>query len=401
MKTTLARPADSCHSQQSVCFAIFHNNHVRWPIWAVFFIAVTGSSWWLFGVKNPNEPETKVVEQTSGAKTSAITRETVQRNVNRPAASRNNGNHVPHIGVSRNTNLELVGKLSTLAAVTGMTEDVELAIHEVAALGDSVVPDLKKLVQTEQNMNVREAATRALAEIGTHRSITTLLEAILSEQDGEQRRVLASSLHALNNPVPSTELVDALLQSQDPIVFLTVRDTLARVADAEATCIIADAFHNEAREDWQQSNLMETLLRINSEVAVSILREIVFQDTDLSLRSQAAIALARIGNQEAIQSLFDALGQTQDPTLQELYVESLSAVNNKDSLKDLVSLLNQSTNETVRYIAARALGNIPHDASADALRSASVYETSEVVKQTIDASLHKLSLTSSVQTNYE
>jgi HEAT repeat protein len=377
------------------------NKYIRWPILTVVLFAVAGSSWLLFGTRHPDQPDAKCIEQPSVAKSSAVTGESVQSKASRSAASRNSGSHLPTRGVARNANLEFVNKLSTLAAVAGMTENVEMAIHDVAALGDNVVPELKSLVQRGQNINVREAATRALAEIGTHKSIATLLEAILSEQDGEQRRVLASSLHALNNPIPAAELVAALLQSQDPIVFLTVRDTLARVADAEATCIIADAFHNEAREDWQQSNLMETLLRINSEDAVSILREIVVQDTDLSLRSQAAIALARIGNQEAIQSLFDALGQTQDPTLQELYVESLSAVNNKVSLNGLVRLLNQSTNETVRYIAARALGNIPHEASADALRSASAYETSEVVKQTIDASLHKLSLTNSVQTNYE
>jgi HEAT repeat protein len=273
-----------------------------------------------------------------------------------------------------------------------MTEEVEAAIHEVAALGDGVVPELKHLIQADQSPSVREAAARALAEIGTRPSIATLLEAVLSEQDGEQRRALVSSLHALNNPAPAAELTEALLKSQDPIISSTVRDTLARVADAGATQTIAQTFHSDAHEDWQQSNLMGALLRVNSGDAVSALREIVIQDTDLSLRSQAAIALARIGNQEAIQTLFDALGQTQSPALQQLYVESLSAVNNKESLKDLVGYLSQGTNETVRYIAARALGNIPNEASAGALRSASAYETSETVEQAIEASLSKLDL---------
>jgi HEAT repeat protein len=70
-------------------------------------------------------------------------------------------------------------------------------------------------------------------------------------------------------------------------------------------------------------------------------------------------------------------------------------------LKDLVGYLSQGTNETVRYIAARALGNIPNEASADALRSASAYETSETVKQTIETSLNNLDLAGSAQSNYE
>jgi HEAT repeat protein len=375
------------------------NNHIRWPILAVVCIAVAGSLWFLFGLKHPDQPDAKSVEQTSVPKSSDVTGQAVSSNASGPQASENGGSRLPAREVPLNANKEVIEKMSALAAVAGMTEDVEKAIHEVAALGDTVVPELKSLVQAGQNANVREAAARALAEIGTHPSIATLLEAVLSEQDGEQRRVLVSSLHALNNPAAAAELADALLQSQDPIVFPTVRDTLARVADAAATRTIADVFHNDAHEGWQQSNLMGALLRVNSEDAVSTLREIVIQDTDFSLRSQAAIALGRIGNQEAIQSLFDALDQTQSAALQEVYVESLSAVNNKDSLNDLVGLLGQSTNETARYIAARALGNIPNEASADALRSAFANETSQTVKLTIEASLNKLAQASSAQTN--
>ena len=375
------------------------DNHIRWPILAMVCIAVAGVFWLLFGIKHPDQPDAKSVEQTSVAKSSDVTGETVPSHASGPQASENGGSRLSAREIPRNANKELVEKLSELAAVAGMTEDVEKAIHEVAALGDAVVPELKSLVQAGQNANVREAAARALAEIGTHQSIATLLEAVLSEQDGEQRRVLVSSLHALNNPAPAAELADALLQSQDPIVFPTVRDTLARVADAAATRTIADVFHNGANEGWQQSNLMEALLRVNSEDAVSALREIVIQDTDFSLRSQAAIALGRIGNQEAIQSLLDALGQTQSAALKQVYVESLSAVNNKDSLNDLVGLLSQSTNETACYIAARALGNIPNEASADALRSAFANETSQRVKLTIEASLNKLAQASSAQTN--
>jgi HEAT repeat protein len=377
------------------------DNHIRWPILVVVCIAVAGVLWLRFGIKHLDQPDAKSVEQATVQASSDVVGESVAGNAGGPQGSRNGGIHLPAPGLPWNANKELVAKLSALAASAGMTEEVETAIHEVAALGDSVVPELRHLIQADQSPNVREAAARALAEIGTRPSIATLLEAVLSEQDGEQRCALVSSLHALNNPAPAAELTEALLKSQDPIISSTVRDTLARVADAAATRTIAQTFHSDAHEDWQQSNLMGALLRVNSGDAVSALREIVIQDTDLSLRSQAAVALARIGNQEAIQSLFDALGQTQSPALQQLYVESLSAVNNKDSLKDLVGYLSQGTNETVRYIAARALGNIPNEASADALRSASAYETSETVKQTIEASLSKLDLAGSAQSNYE
>lgn len=400
-KQTLRSRKISVEASRQAVLQPSGDTHIRWPILAVVCIAVAGMFWLRFGIKTPDHPDAKNVEQATVQTSSDEVGESVAGNAGGPQGSSNGGIHLPDPTLPWNTNKELVAKLSALAASAGMTEEVETAIHGVAALGDSVVPELKHLLQTDQNPNVREAAARALAEIGTRPSIATLLEAVLLEQDGEQRRALVSSLHALNNPAPAAELTEALLKSQDTIISPTVRDTLARVADAAATRTIAQAFHSDAHEDWQQSNLKGALLRVNSRDAVSALHEIVIQDTDLSLRSQAAIALARIGNQEAIQSLFDALGQTQSPALQELYVESLSAVNNKDSLKDLVWLLSQSTNETVRYIAARALGNFSKEASADALRSASALETSETVKQTIEASLSKLALASSAQANYE
>lgn len=310
-------------------------------------------------------------------------------------ASKNSASHTE----TEQAVTELAAKMVMLASTVGMSEEVEKSISELASFGDSAVPELRRLVRSDQNTNVREAAARGLAEIGSPQAMTTLLEAVLSETNDDQRRILVSALHALTNPTAASELAAALLKTQDPIAFPTVRDTLARVADSPATRIIAQVYHEDATEGWQQSNLMGALLRVNSDDAVSALREIVIQDTDFSLRSQAAIALGRIGNQEAIQSLLDALGQTQSAALKQVYVESLSAVNNKDSLNDLVGLLSQSTNETARYIAARALGNIPNEASADALRSAFANETSQTVKLTIEASLNKLAQASSAQTN--
>lgn len=281
--------------------------------------------------------------------------------------------------------------MAALASSLGITEEVERAIHNVVSLGESVVPDLELLVAPSQNANVRAAAARALAEIGTSKSIAVLLQAISVEQNDDQRRALVSALHALSSPAAAHELATALVNSKDQIVFPTIRDTLARLADDATTRLIATTFHEEANEGWQQSNLMGALARVRSPEAVPALREIMFTDSNSSFRSEATVALAFIGTQDAIQSLLDAVEQSRSVALTTLLVESLSMVSNKDSLSNLVGLLNQSPNENVRYAAASALGNISSTTSVSALESALQTETSATVNQTIQASLYKLS----------
>lgn len=281
--------------------------------------------------------------------------------------------------------------MAALAADLGITEEVEKAIHDVVSLGDSVLPELELLVATGQNANVRAAAARALAEIGTSKTIAVLLQAISVEQNDDQRRALVSALHALNSPAAAHELATALVNSKDQIVFPTIRDTLARLADDATTRLIATTFHEEANEGWQQSNLMGALARVRSPEAVPALREIMFTDSNSSLQSEATVALAFIGTQAAIQSLVDAVEQSRSVALTTLLVESLSMVSNKDSLSNLVGLLNQSPNENLRYATASALGNISSTASISALESALLTETSATVKQTIKSSLYRLS----------
>jgi HEAT repeat protein len=371
---------------------------IRWPIITAVCLIMAASCWLLLTKNHFGQPktekserqETNHLEEPLAQQTPSNTATRISSNVGKisPATSTNSG-PMPQ-NQSSNPNSDKLQKMVTLAAGSGAADELEKAIHDIAALGDSVVPELKLLLQPDQTMNVREAAAKALAEIGSHQSVSTLLDAVLAEQDDEQRRALVSALHALNNATAAPELAAALLKSQDPIVFPTVRDTLARVADATATLTIAQTFHNDASEGWQQSNLMGTLLRVRSPDAVSSLRQIVLQDSDFSLRSQAAIALGYIGNQDAIQALLDAVNQSQSTAFKAVLIQSLGAVNNKESQNELIGFLNQSTIESVRYVAAMALGNIPNASSMDALKSAYPNETSQLVKQTIETSLNKL-----------
>lgn len=194
-----------------------------------------------------------------------------------------------------------------------------------------------------------------------------------------------------NSTANTDELIRSLIKTQDINVFPAIRDELAAVADSETVAAIARAFHEDAKEWWQQSNLMGALIRIRSESAVSGLNDIVKNDTDSALRSQASIALAMIGSPSAIQALVTAIEQSTSSNYKTRWAESLSAVSNEGSLDYLIDLLNKNKDEVVRYSVALALGNINKAKSLSSLISAQKVEQSTSVKGAITASIAKLS----------
>ncbi len=297
---------------------------------------------------------------------------------------------------------EKIEKMTESASNFGMTEETEKAISEVSALGDSVVPQLDKLIESGQIALVTSAG-RALAEIGTPLAVSTLLDGISrKENNPDQKLALVSSLHALTkiNSASSELLIQALIKKQDPILSPILRDTIARLADSNVVRAIANAFH-ELKPDiveigggqkydkngWKQSNLMGTVLRVRSPQAVPALREIILNDSDFSLKSQAVIALGAIGDKDSIQAILDGIAKSTSTSYTRVLVETLTAINNKESLSQLIELLNNNANENIRYGAAGALGNISSETSITALKNALQKESSQLVKKRIQMSL--------------
>jgi HEAT repeat protein len=182
-----------------------------------------------------------------------------------------------------------------------------------------------------------------------------------------------------------------------------IRDELAINADTSTVRAIAEAYHGiepkivevgggqkTDENDWKRSVLMGAILRVRSPLAVRGLEEIVLNDADFSLQTQAIIALAAIGTKDAVQTIVSAIKKSKSSALTRVLVESLGMVNNIESLGELVSLLNISIDENIRYGVAKALGNIPDNVSMSALKSAQQKETSTLVKNQIEISLKKL-----------
>lgn len=300
----------------------------------------------------------------------------------------------------------IVSKMAELAEAQGMTEETEKAISDVAALGDVAVPYLDKFIESGQ-IKLVEASGRALAEIGTPRAVSVLLDATARKQNNsDQKQALVSSFHALTNSASADVLIQALVNNEkDQSLAVMLRDTIARIANTDTVRSVAKTYHelkpsivkvdehNSFDENGlKQSYLMAIILRVSSPQAVTGLKEIVSTDSDSSLKSQAVIALGLIGTKEAIQALVDTISKTTSIAFTNVLVESLGSVNNKESVNELAQLLNQNTNENVRYGAAKALGNIPNATSRTALQNALQKETSQRVKQQIQTSLNKISI---------
>jgi HEAT repeat protein len=172
----------------------------------------------------------------------------------------------------------------------------------------------------------RRAAAKLLAEIDTPTAVAQLLDAIADATDDDVHRDLLSALDALANPEAAPALAGALLQERDPAIVAPLRDTLARLADAPGVLEIVTAFHESARDRWQQTNLMGVLLRVRAPDAVPILREIMLRDPDPALQAQAALALGYIGGSESSAALEIALAHSRIGALTEVVTEALGVL---------------------------------------------------------------------------
>ena len=164
---------------------------------------------------------------------------------------------------------------------------------------------------------------------------------VLTEQTNQnQQQTSTENSPVTNNSAKINQLINILLTSQDLKVFSVARDTLAKMADSSTVQAIAKAYH-EVKPDivdmgggqgydkngWKRSNLMGAMLRISSPSAVVGLSDIINNDSDFSLKSQAAIALGLIGTPDAIQAIQNAICKSPSIAFKEVLVESLSTKN--------------------------------------------------------------------------
>jgi HEAT repeat protein len=279
-----------------------------------------------------------------------------------------------------------LGRLKDFRAVAPLTlrlRDEDRAVREAAigalvAIGEPAVEPLGRCL-AEDSLQVQEAASQILADIGDGRVFDPLVKA-LSSADWIVRMHAAKALGRIGDARAVPSLVP-FLQDKVKAVREEAAGSLARIGKASIPSLAAALRH----EEWLvRLHAVEALGKLGSSEAVEPLLFALFNDRDSAVREDIVRALGDIGDGAAVEFLFRVLDE---PGLRPLAVEALGKI--KDSravpvLQDIVAgkgrpeasrsvagCGDQWSEEMVTMgVAVRALGTIRDEATIPTLVTA-------------------------------
>ncbi|MDZ4863405.1 MAG: M56 family metallopeptidase [Gemmatimonadota bacterium] len=208
----------------------------------------------------------------------------------------------------------------------------------------------------DQDVEVRRAASRSLANLDDPRAVPALITA-LKDDDAEVRRAALSALQSLPGQVPVEAILTALSDGDTEVRQSAIGLAISRmegdegIKDARLTSAILKLLGDPSTDIRQEALSAVGELGLK-EVPSAVLS--MAKDRNAEIRQQVASALGRIGDPKGVPTLRDLLTDD-NKDVRESAVNALSEIRDRSALEALVGAL-KSTDPTVRRAAAEALG---------------------------------------------
>ncbi len=239
----------------------------------------------------------------------------------------------------------------------------------------------------DQDVEVRRAASRSLANLDDPRAVPALIIA-LKDDDAEVRASAADGLGRLEDPRATPGLVSALNDKNKDVrrAALSALQSLPGQVPVEAILTALNDGDTEVRqsaiglaisrmegdEGIKDARLTSAILKLLGDPSTDIRQEALSavgelglkeappavlgmaKDRSAEIRQLVASALGRIGDPKGVPTLRDLLTD-ENKDVRESAVNALSEIRDRSALEALVGAL-KSTDPTVRRAAAEALG---------------------------------------------
>jgi HEAT repeat protein len=225
----------------------------------------------------------------------------------------------------------------------GVREAAAKALGEIGG-GDALEPLLAAL--EDEVSAVRGEAAQALGHIGDPRAIDRLTAAL---GDTDVRKSAAEALEQLG--APSVEALVGRLEDEDPEARTIAEETLGRIGDDRAVQPLIARLGDDVVSVRRAA--ADALGAIGNRDAVEPLIDALEQDV-VSVREEAVQALGNLGDPLAVDWLIAAL---KDKELRMSATEALGKVEHSGAVGALIAML-EDTQYMVRRAAAHALGKI-------------------------------------------
>ena len=240
---------------------------------------------------------------------------------------------------------------------------------ELVKIGKPAVKPLIKALK-DSHWNIREAAVKALGNIGDKRAVGPLIEA-LQDSDWHVCEAAAKALDKINPDTwPKTEEVKKLVPEFIETLMNPRTSVQATRRAAKGLGLLGDKRAVEPliqALDYKNAGIryeaVIALGKIGDKRAIKPLKKTLIggwfnrKDSDEDVRKAAAEALGRIGGEKAVEPLINALEEDSDKDVRQASIKALGETGDKHAVEPLIEVLHDSSSDA-RSLAAQALVKI-------------------------------------------
>jgi len=225
----------------------------------------------------------------------------------------------------------------------------------LAQLGETLLPQLKSILQSTPEPAERQMAVQLLAQIGNAEGMDILLNYLQDLTDAAALDALSRQLQCTESTQAGLPLVDALLRNPPDVLSEQIIGALGRIGDLSAAEKLIKLEREPDLTGEQRDLVLRALAAQESARVVPVLASRLNAPASADLRTALADALARIDNYAATQALLQVTEAEQaDSTHDHPCWLALQRVQSEESAACLLSAL-QWTNAPHAAIVAREL----------------------------------------------
>lgn len=256
------------------------------------------------------------------------------------------------------------------------------AVEALVKIADPKAIDalIKRLKDKQEDKYVREAAAKALGETGNPKAVGILVEALKDKYVGW---VAAEALGKIGGSEAIGHLIKALKEENED-VRMSVAEVLGKIGASKAVDHLMRALNDES--EYVRLSAAGALGKIGDPRAVDILVE-ALKDKSLAVRSAVAKALGEIGDPKAVDTLIRTL-RDRNLVVRWAVVEALGEIRDSKAIDPLIKAL-KDEDENLRMEAAIALGEIGDVKAVESLIK-TFKDDSKYVRQAAAEALSKI-----------
>ena len=253
------------------------------------------------------------------------------------------------------------GTIPTALQLLDSDEDIGVREAAVTALGNigdrATVPRLLAALETDSGFSVRRAAAKALGNIGDRAAVPGIVGALEKDIASSVRRAAAIALGSIGDRTAMLGLVAALEKDPEPVVRGVAATALGLVADDDAIARLVAALQNDEAENVR-SSAAKALGIIGDHAAFLVLLDRLEKDQAKHVRGAAATALGQLGESNAVPGLAAALQNDTAENVRGSAATALGNIGDRAAVLGLLRALENDPTGDVRGSAATALGRV-------------------------------------------